>query len=137
MGYIIQNGLIQISGTISVAEVNALGTTPFVFSTPENFAPLFFALVPISGTLQPSFTSNLHIETVNINRTILIGTDPANVNAYTFFGQPIRPLPNPTHANALNIDLLPNNFQLTPIDTADPTPGDYIYKYNLLGTILQ
>jgi hypothetical protein len=136
MGYLINNGILQISGTISVAEVNALGSIPYVFNTPGNFVPIFFCLTAISGTTQPNFTSNLHIETVSINRPVLIGPDP-NINYYVFFGQPLRPVTTPTHGVALNIDLLPNNYQLTPIDTTDPTPGDYIYKYNLIGTILK
>ena len=137
MGYLINNGLLQVSGTITISEVNSLGSVPFVFSTPENFAPIFFALTAISGTTQPTFTSNLHIETVNINRAVLIGPDPANINSYTFFGQPLRPIGTPTHGVASNIDLLPNNLQLTPVDGLNPIAGDYIYKYNLIGTILQ
>jgi hypothetical protein len=137
MGYLINNGLLQVSGTITDSEVNSLGSVPFIFSTPENFVPIFFALTAISGTTQPAFTSNLHIETVNINRTVLIGLDPANINSYTFFGQQLRPIGTPNHGVSLNIDLLANNFQLKPIDGADPVAGDYIYKYNLIGTILQ
>jgi hypothetical protein len=137
MGYLIDNGLLQISGTLSVSQVNSLGSVPFVFSTPGNFVPIFFALTAISGITPPTFTSNLHIETVNINRPVLIGSDPQNINSYTFFGQPLRPVVTPTHGVASNIDLLPNNYQLTPIDTNDPIPGDYTYKYNLIGTILK
>jgi hypothetical protein len=137
MGYLINNGLLQVSGTITISEVNSLGSVPFVFSTPENFVPIFFALTAISGTTQPTFTSNLHIETVSNNRPVLIGNDPAGINFYTFFGQPLRPIGTPTHGVALNIDLLANNFQLTPVNGTDPIAGDYIYKYNLIGTILQ
>jgi len=137
MGYIIQNGLIQIAGTISVAEVNALGTTPFVFSTPENFLPTSFSITAISGTTQPTFTALLHFETISSNRIIFVGNDPANVGFYNLYGFSTRPPATPTHVAQLNIELTANNFRLTPADFTDPTPGDYIYKYNLLGTILQ
>ena len=136
MGYLINNGLLQVSVTITASEVNSLGSVPFIFSTPENFVPIFFALTAISGTTQPTFTSNLHIETVNANRPVLIGPDPANINAYSFFGQLLRPSVSPNHAVTLNIDLLANNYQLTPIDVTDPVAGNFIYKYNLIGTIL-
>jgi len=129
-------GLIKVSGTISAAEINSLGTTPYVFSTPENFVPISFVVTAISGTLQPDFSSLLSIETVNANRPFFLGADPANINSYNFFGLPTTPTVTPTHTGALNIDLLPNNFMLVPQDVADPTAGDFVWKYNLVGYIL-
>jgi hypothetical protein len=138
MGYLISNGTLQISGTISIAEVNALGTTPYIFTTPENFLPISFCLTAISGTTQPDFgTALLHFETISANRLIFIGNDPANINFYNIFGYPARPIPNPTHVACLNIELISNNFRLTPSNFLDPIAGDYVYKYNLIGTILQ
>jgi hypothetical protein len=129
-------GLIKVSGTISAAEINALGTTPYVFSTPENFVPISFILTAISGTLQPEFPSLLRVETVNANRPVFLGTNPANINFYSFFGLPTIPAGTPTHTGTVNIELLPNNFMLVPVDGDDPTAGDYVWKYNLVGYIL-
>lgn len=138
MGYLINNGMLQISGTISVAEVNAIGTTPYVFATPENFLPMAFCLTAISGTTQPDFGGALlHVETISANRLIFVGNDPANINFYNIFGYPARPPASPTHFGCLNIDLISNNFRLTPSNFLDPIAGDYTYKYNLIGTILQ
>lgn len=133
MGYLINNGMLQISGTISAAEVNALGSTPFVFSTPENFMPLAFAITYISGTTAPLFTSVLEINTVTNNRVVFLGNDPQNMNFYYFYSYPN----GGVISQAVNIEPLANNYQLTPQDGLDPTPGDFIYKYNLIGTILQ
>jgi hypothetical protein len=133
MGYLINNGLIQITGTITAAEFNALGTTPYIFSTPSLFLPVSFAITPTSGTTQPSFTSNLEINTISSNRVMLQGINPANVDFYSIFGLPILPIVSPEFAAAQNIELLANNFQLTPIDNTDPTAGDYNYKYSLIG----
>ena len=129
-------GIVKVSGTISAAEINALGTTPYVFSTPENFVPISFILTAISGTLQPDFSSLLRVETVNANRPFFLGTDPANINFYSFFGLPTIPAGTPTHTGTINIELLPNNFMLVPVDGDDPTAGDYVWKYNLVGYIL-
>lgn len=134
----INNGgaLLQFTGIITTAEINALGTTPYIFTTPAGFMPLTFAIKPTSGTTQPNFTALLVIETVSANRPIFLGTDPANVDFYNFFGLVARPPGMPTHVAALNIELLANNYQLLPQNFTDPTPGDYTYKYNLIGTIL-
>lgn len=129
-------GLIKVSGTISTAEINALGTTPYVFNTPSNFVPISFILTATSGTTQPVFTSVLEVQTVSASRIMFIGTDPANINSYNFFGLPTRPPVTPTHTGTLNIDLLPNNFMLVPQDLTDPTAGDYEWKYNLVGYML-
>jgi hypothetical protein len=137
MGYLLNTGTLQISGTISSAEVNSLGTTPYIFNTPENFFPYAFCLTAISGTTQPTFTALLHIETVSANRLIFVGNDPANINFYNFFGLPTRPPASPSHTACLNIELITNNFRLTPADFLDPIAGDYTYKYNMIGTILQ
>lgn len=133
MGYLINNGMLQISGTISAAEVNALGSTPFVFSTPENFMPLAFAITFISGTTPPIFTSVLEISTVTNNRVVFTGGEPQNMNFYFFYGYPS----GGGVTQAVNIEIFANNYKLTPLDNLDPTPGDYVYKYNLIGTILQ
>jgi hypothetical protein len=129
-------GIVKVSGTISTAEINALGTTPYVFNTPSNFVPISFILTATSGTTQPVFTSVLEIQTVSASRIMFIGTDPANINSYNFFGLPTRPPVTPTHTGTLNIDLLPNNFMLVPQDLTDPTAGDYEWKYNLVGYML-
>jgi hypothetical protein len=130
-------GFIQYSGIITTSEINNLGTTPYNFTTPENFAPLGFLLTVISGTTQPIFTALLSFITVSNNRTLFLGINPAIVDFTNFYGFPLLPIPNPTYATALNIELYkPNNFVLTPSDNADPTPGDYTYKYNLFGTII-
>jgi len=132
----INNGgaLLQFTGTITTAEMNALGTTPYIFTTPAGFMPLAFAIIATSGTTQPGFTSLLLIETVSFNRPVFAGPDPGFL--YNFFGQIARPPGLPTYVGTLNIDLLPNNFQLTPQNLLDPTPVDLTYKYNLIGTIL-
>jgi len=129
-------GLIKVSGTISTAEINSLGTTPYVFSTPDNFVPISFILTATSGTMQPVFTSVLDVQTINSNRRVFIGEDPQNINSYNFFGLPTRPIPTPEYVGALNIELLPNNFMLVPEDLTDPTAGDFVWKYNLVGYIL-
>ena len=129
-------GIVKVSGTISAAEINSLGTTPYVFSTPENFVPISFVVTAISGTTTPIFTSSLSVRTVSDDRVVFIGDDPNNINFYNFFGLPTRPTVTPTHTGALNIELLPNNFKLGPMDEADPTAGDYVWRYNLVGYIL-
>ena len=130
-------GIVKVSGTIRAAEINSLGTTPYVFSTPDNFVPISFILTAISGETAPEFSSLLSVETVNANRPVFLGTDPGNINLYNFFGFITRPFGGtPTHVGALNIDLLPNNFMLVPEDVTDPTAGDFVWKYNLVGYIL-
>lgn len=130
----INNGgaLLQIAGTITPAEINALGTTPYIFTTPQNFMPLAFAITYISGTTTPIFSSVLEIRTITNNRVIFIGTDPQNMNFYMFYGYPNGALAS----QAINIEILANNYQLTPLNGLDPTPGNFTYKYNLIGTIL-
>jgi hypothetical protein len=129
-------GIVKVSGTISTAEINALGTTPYVFNTPSNFVPISFILTATSGLTQPSFTSALDVQTVNASRTLFRGTDPANINSYTFFGFRTYPTLTPEYTESLNIDLIENNFMLVPEDLTDPTAGDYEWKYNLVGYIL-
>ena len=107
-----------------------------MFSTPENFVPISFILTATSGTTKPTFTSVLEVQTVNANRKVFVGVDPANINSYNIFGLPTRPIGTPEYVGALNIDLLPNNFMLLPQDLADPTAGDYEWKYNLVGYML-
>ena len=134
----INNGgaLLQISGIITASEVNALGSVPFVFQTPENFMPLGFAITVLSGITTPIFTDDLFVETVSNNRIVFVGTDPQGIGFYNFYGFRTFPLIAPTYTEALNIEIFTNNYQLRPADLLDPTPGDYIYKYNLIGTIL-
>ena len=134
----INNGgaLLQISGIITASEVNALGTVPFVFQTPENFMPLGFAITVLSGITIPIFTDILYVETVSNNRIVFAGTDPGSINFYNFFGYRTFPIITPEYTQAQNIEIFTNNYQLRPADLLDPTPGDYIYKYNLIGTIL-
>jgi hypothetical protein len=130
-------GFIQYSGIITTSEINNLGTTPYNFTTPENFAPLGFLLTPISGTTTPIFSSLLSFQTLSNNRTLFTAQDPGNVNFTNFFGFKTLPLINPTYTTALNIELnIINNFILIPSDGNDPTPGDYTYRFNLMGTIL-
>lgn len=129
-------GIVKVSGTISTAEINALGTTPYVFSTPENFVPISFILTATSGTTKPVFTSVLEVRTVNANRVVFVNVDPANINSYNIFGLQARPIGTPEYTGALNIDLLANNYMLMPEDLTDPTAGDYEWKYNLVGYIL-
>ena len=129
-------GIVKVSGTISAAEINSLGTTPYVFSTPENFVPISFILTAISGETIPDFSSSLCIRTVSESRTVFIGDNPNNINFYSFFGLQTRPAGTPTHTGALNIELLPSNFKLVPVDDTDPTAGDFVWKYNLVGYIL-
>jgi hypothetical protein len=130
-------GLIQYSGIITAAEMNTLGTAPYNFTTPENFAPLGFLLTAISGTTQPIFSSILSFETLSNNRPLFYGVESLSINITNYFGLRTTPLITPTHTQALNIELnIINNFILIPVDGNDPTPGDYNYKYNLIGTIL-
>ena len=134
----INNGgaLLQISGIITASEVNALGTVPFVFQTPDNFMPLGFAITVLSGITTPIFTDDLLLNTVTNFRTVFRGDDPQNIGFYNFYGFVSFPLLIPEYTQALNIEIYTNNYQLTPANSLDPTPGDYIYKYNLIGTIL-
>ena len=135
--YITNNGILQFTGIITAAQINALGSSPFIFTTPANFGPLAFCIKPISGTIQPFFTDNLNVQTVDLQRTIFVGADPAAIDLYNFYGYITRPLGLPTHCAALNINCsLENNFMLIPADGQDPTPGDYEYKFNLIGQIL-
>jgi len=130
-------GFIQYSGIITTSEINNLGTTPYNFTTPENFAPLGFLLTPISGVTAPIFTSQLIFETLSNIRPLFFGADPQNINFTTYFGLRTFPLVLPTYTAALNIELnIINNFVLVPEDGNDPTPGDFTYKYNLFGTII-
>jgi hypothetical protein len=137
MGYLINNGIIQISGTISAAEVNSLGSVPYIFTTPENFIPLGFAITVLSGITQPIFTDLLNVQTVTSSRIVFVGTDPGAISVYNFYGFRILPIISPKYTEALNIEIFTNNYQLLPADNLDPTPGDFTYKYNLIGTILQ
>lgn len=137
----INNGgaLLQISGIITDAEVNALGSAPFIFQTPANFMPLGFYLTAYSGNTQPTFTENLCLQTVSDTRILFSGLDPANVDYYSVFGLRLEPPPpgSPTQVGSYNILInLENNLQLTSLIGNDPTPGDYTYKYNLVGLIL-
>ena len=136
MGYLINNGLLQVSGIITATEVNSLGSVPFVFSTPEHFMPLGFAITVLSGITQPIFSDLLNVQTVTNNRIIFVGTDPQAISIYNFYGYRTFPIIAPEYTEALNIEIFTNNYQLTPADGLDPTAGDYIYKYNLIGTIL-
>jgi hypothetical protein len=138
MAYILNPGILNISGTITAAEVNALGTTPFVFNTPPNFTPIGFTLTANSGTIQPSFSSKLAIIDISGTRNLFLGTDPANVGLYTFFGFITNVVFSPQFGEATNINTsLPNNFNLLPEDLTDPTAGDYSYTYNFYGLIGQ
>ena len=134
----INNGgaLLQISGIITASEINALGTTPYVFTTPQNFMPLGFAITVLSGTIVPIFTDILYLETVSNNRIVFAGVDPQVIDIYIFYGFRAFPIITPEYTQALNIEIFTNNYQLRPADLLDPTPGDFVYKYNLIGTIL-
>jgi hypothetical protein len=136
MGYLINNGLLQVSGTITASEVNSLGSVPFVFSTPENFMPLGFAITVLSGITQPIFSDVLNLQTVSGLKIIFVGTDPGSIGLYNFYGFRTYPIIAPEFTEALNIEIFTNNYQLTAANGLDPTAGDYIYKYNLIGTIL-
>jgi hypothetical protein len=129
-------GLIQYSGIITTSEINNLGTTPYIFTTPAGFMPTAFAIKVTNGTTQPGFTSLLLIETISSSKVLFLGTDPGGIDVYNFFGLQTRPVGIPTHVAAQNIELLINNFHLLPQNLVDPTPGDYTYKFNLLGTII-
>ena len=135
MGYVIkQNELLNISGIITAAEVNNLGSTPYAFTTPANFAPIGFNITAISGLTQPTFTSDL-IVCDSTFRVIFSGYDPAAIFLYNFYGYNVATLG--IISQALNIDIVTeNNFLITPSDSVDPTPGDYIYKFNFYGLIV-
>jgi len=135
MTYILQNNVFNVRGIITAAQVNALGSTPFVFETPANFIPVGFVLTPNSGTTQPIFSSPLVVITVSSSRVVFVGTDPANVDFSTLFGLSANSLGPVTFVEATNIELTQNNFSLTPEDFTDPTPGDYEYRYILFGFI--
>jgi len=128
---------INITGIISVSEINNLGTTPYVFNTPANFNPIGFCITAISGTTQPTFSSKLLIQNISTSRNLYLGTDPANIDFYNFFGYITNVLFSPQFGEALNIETsIPNNFQLLPEDSTDPSPiGDYTYKFNFYGLI--
>jgi len=136
MAYIIQPGIVNVSGPITAAEMNDLANNPFTFTTPQNFCPIGFNIKPTAGTSQPVFTSPLLIWTVSINRPLFYGSDPANVDFYTVFGLRNTTLPGFNFTEALNIDFGENNFQLIPEDGTNPTAGDYEYFYNLYGYVL-
>lgn len=136
MAYIINPGIYNVRGVITTAEINALASTPFVFQTPDNFTPIGFNLTATSGTTQPTFTAPLGVFTVSSLRPFFIGTDPANVGFYTFFGFVLNNLAVTPYSEAINIELTANNFQLTPSDFVDPIPGDYEYLYNFYGYVL-
>jgi len=127
--------LIQYTDIITAAEMNTLGTTPYNFITPQNFIPLCFGITPISGNTPQVFTSILQIQTL-INRIFFQGDLPTGLNFYSFWGYRLVPSVSPTFSMAFNIDTVPNNFLLTPVNGIDPTPGDYDYKYNLIGCFL-
>lgn len=136
MSFLIQNNFLNVSGVLTAAQVNTLGTTPFVFNTPANFYPVGFALKAESGAAQPAFSSKLCIITIDTPRILYLGTDPAVFGFTNFFGMITNVLFTPQFGEATNIELLPNNFNLTPEDFTDPTPGDYTYKYNFYGFVL-
>jgi len=98
--------------------------------------PLGFAITVLSGITQPIFSDILTVETVTNNRIIFEGTDPQSISFYNFYGFRTFPIIAPEYTEALNIEIFTNNYQLTPANGLDPTAGDYIYKYNLIGTIL-
>jgi hypothetical protein len=137
MGYLVNSTpFINITGIISISEVNNLGTTPYVFNTPANFTPIGFSITAASGSLQPAFSSKLLISTVSSARTLYLGTDPAVTDLYNFYGYITNVLFSPQFGEAVNIETtIANNFQLQPQDAADPTPGDYAYKFNFFGLI--
>jgi hypothetical protein len=129
-------GFIQYSGIITAAEMNTLGTAPYNFITPQNFLPICFGIAPISGTTAQVFSSIITLTTL-ANRIFFQGNLPTGIDLYSFWGYRLLPAISPTYAEAFNIDFLgSNNFQLIPNNFTDPTPGDYDYKYNLIGTIL-
>jgi hypothetical protein len=130
-------GFIQYSGIITAAEINTLGTAPYIFITPQNFLPICFGIAPISGTTPQVFSSILTFATLS-NRIFFQGNLTTGIDLYSFWGYRLLPPISPTYAEAFNIDFFSgaNNFQLVPSNGSDPTPGDYDYKYNLIGTIL-
>jgi hypothetical protein len=130
-------GFIQFTGIITAAEMNTLGTAPYNFITPENFVPICFGIAPKSGTTPQVFTSILTFATLS-NRIFFQGTLTTGIDLYSFWGYRLLPVISPTYAEAFNIDFFSgaNNFQLVPSNGSDPTPGDYDYKYNLIGFVL-
>jgi len=137
MGYLINNGLTQITGELTAAEMNTIGTAPYNFITPPNFLPICFGIAPISGTTPPVFSVVLTLTTLT-NRIFFQGDLTTGIDLYAFWGYRLVPSVSPTYAQAFNIDFYSgsNNFQLVTIDGSDPTSGNYDYKYNLIGTIL-
>ncbi len=129
-------GIIKISGIISADQVNALGTTPYVFSTPEMFVPLAFSITVDSGTVPPAFSDNLVVNTVSLSRTVFHGQAPGSIGFYNLYGYNVE-VGLPSFTQALNIEISANNFQLTPMDSADPVAGDMSFKYNLIGYIFK
>jgi len=133
--------LYQVSGTITAAEVNALGTAPFQFITPLGFVPLSFVLTVIDGAVQPIFTDRLIIFSLNNGRPYLGTADPQGLGSINIAGITAASS-GPPNFFALNesVNVMPNienNVALAPADFADPTPGDLVYKYNLVGYVLQ
>lgn len=138
---LLQNGLIQFSGIITAAEVNALGSAPYNFLTPAGFVPISFGITVLTGTTPPVFTDRLVIFCPSNGRAYLATTPPQSIGFYNFAGITAGSSGPPNYF-ALNqsINVEPeifNNLAISPGDFTDPTPGDYEYRYILAGYILQ
>lgn len=132
-------GLTQITGIIRDTEVNNLGTTPYVFNLPANFAPFNFAYKVISGVTQPNFTSDCIITCITTLRNIFgvksIFTTNYALSSYINTGLI-------TGGPVLNVclcydqEFIPNNYIITSLDGLDPTPGDMSIQYVFTGFYL-
>jgi len=134
-----RQGFIQFSGIITDVELNNLGTTPYIFNLPANFAPFNFAYIIPSGSIQQIFTSDLIIQCISTSRNIFGVKNVFNLNTYylsSYINTTLVTTPIVTGSFAFDQDLIANNYQILPQDGADPTPGDYFYKYTFTGFYL-
>lgn len=133
------SGYIQFSGIITDVELNNLGTTPYVFNLPANFAPFNFAYTVISGTIQPVFTNDLFIQCISTGRNVFGVRNISTVNYYFFCSyivNSLNTLPISNGSFAYDQELLSNNYQISSANGLDPTPGDYFWKYTFTGFYL-
>ena len=133
------SGYIQFSGIITDVEINNLGTTPYIFNLPANFAPFNFAYTVTSGTIQPVFTSDLFIECISTGRNIFGVRNLNIINTYflsSYVNNPLNTIPPSNGSYATDQELLVNNYQIYPTNGLNPTPGDYFWKYTFTGFYL-
>jgi len=133
--YLTNNGLVQYTGIITDVQLNNLGSLPYTFDLPGNFVPFNFIYTVISGITQPVFLSDLVIYCISTSRNMFIVKNVTGINFYYLSSYNVNTSGTPpaTGSYSYDIELLPNNFQLIPLNGLDPTPGDYFWKYTFTG----